>query len=77
MIDGKECAEWNHTAATMALIANCNRDPKRRRQPFQPREFHPYLRGRRKPPPAVTTRDLSVLRSVFVSGEADVNWWED
>ena len=33
---------WNHTSSVMALMANANRDPKRRPTPFEPADFSPY-----------------------------------
>lgn len=33
--------EWDHTAAIIATLANCHRDPKKRRTPYQPKDFHP------------------------------------
>lgn len=35
----------------MALIANCNRDPKRRSAPYKPGEFSPFT-----PPPRQLTQ---------------------
>jgi hypothetical protein len=61
MAAGAEAARWNHTAALMALLANCHRDPRRHR-PYQPADFHPE-RGAEAPP---RTRDLTVLRDLFV-----------
>lgn len=34
-------ADWNRSAALMALVANCNRDPKRKSSPYQPSDFNP------------------------------------
>lgn len=46
----------------MALIANCNRDPKARRDPYAPRDFVPpeLLREEAAPPPPVA--DISILK---------------
>jgi hypothetical protein len=35
-------AQWNHTSALMAVIANVHRDKKQRPMPYHPNEFHPY-----------------------------------
>jgi hypothetical protein len=40
MVDAKVRSEWGQTASIMALIANCNRDPKKRRA-FEARDFMP------------------------------------
>jgi len=41
MAEARSREAWNHTAAVMALIANCNRDPKKRGKPFEMTDFHP------------------------------------
>jgi len=33
---------WNHTSTVMSLIANANRDPKRKPTPYSPQDFNPY-----------------------------------
>ena len=42
MADGASRERWNHTANMICLWANINRDPKVRREPFEPAEFHPF-----------------------------------
>ena len=37
MAEGRSRAAWNHTGSMMALLANINRDPKRRSKPYRPR----------------------------------------
>src|SRR5262245_35831254 len=34
---------WDIAASILALIANVNRDPKRRHTPFSPAEFNPHV----------------------------------
>lgn len=54
MVEARSAAQWNHTAALLALVANCHRDPKKRPRPFTPRTFHPHHQARRlqhEPPP--------------------------
>lgn len=41
MVDGQRREWWNHTASQVAAIFEVNRNPKARKQPFQPIEFHP------------------------------------
>jgi len=41
MAEGCNRAQWRHTSAVMALIANVNRDPKKGR-PFEPADFDPH-----------------------------------
>jgi hypothetical protein len=61
MAEGRQREAWNHTAALMALLANCHRDPKRSRA-FRPDDFHP-MAGPPRPPPQT---DISVLKTVFI-----------
>ncbi len=62
MAEARSRERWNHTAALLALIANCHRDPKRRRA-YGPDDFLP-TGGRRTPAPPIT--DLSILKAVFI-----------
>ncbi|MBA3935835.1 MAG: hypothetical protein H0X38_00060 [Planctomycetes bacterium] len=62
MAAGADASRWNHTATLMALIANCHRDPKRHRA-YTPADFHPDHARESVP----RTRDLTVLRDLFVS----------
>lgn len=54
---------WNHTSHLLALIANCNRDPKTRRQPFEPAEFNPYAE---RPKRQRIKAPITALRTVFI-----------
>ncbi len=57
---------WNHTAAVLAMLANVNRDPKRRRRPFMPANFHPYEQGRqRRGGLRITSANIGVLEKLF------------
>jgi hypothetical protein len=56
--------QWHHTAALLALIANCHRDAKRHR-PYTPEDFLPRFSAReRLSVPPIT--DLSILKTLFV-----------
>jgi hypothetical protein len=35
--------DWLHTARMLAMLAEVNRDPKKRGRPFRMEEFHPLL----------------------------------
>ena len=48
----------------LAMLANCHRDPKKKR-PFKPEDFDPYA-GQEKHEPEIRTSDLGVLKTVFV-----------
>ena len=65
MAEARQSEDWNHTAAILALLANCHRDPKKTR-PFKPADFHPRPPERpHRGPPAPKT-DISILKAVFV-----------
>ena len=64
MADAKQTADWNHTAALLAMLANTHRDPKKTR-PFKPGDFHPYAR-RAVAAEALPKVDITVLKTVFV-----------
>ena len=63
---------WEHTSSLMALVANANRDPKRKPTPFKPADFNPYALRRSSGLP-LTADTIGVLRQVFVpdSGRFD------
>lgn len=44
MAEARQRDNWAHTSAILALTANCNRDPKKTKQPFQPSDFDPFAR---------------------------------
>lgn len=62
MCEARERSAWHRTAAVLALIANCHRDPRRSRA-FTPADFLPENTAHESLPPSA---DLSVLKSVFV-----------
>jgi hypothetical protein len=49
MAEAKRQHDWNVASTIMALMAEMNRDRKRRRKPFRPDDFNPYVT--RKPSP--------------------------
>ena len=68
MADGRRQEDWSHTAHLLSLIANCHRDPKKRRAPFQPAHFDPTRKRRRPKRLKKETGDLRLLKTVFVDG---------
>ena len=67
MAEAKTRSEWAHTSALMALLANAHRDPTKTRA-FTPSDFNPLqTQGRRQI--EGRTKDLSILRDVFVNRE--------
>ena len=63
MAEARQREAWNHTAALLALLANCHRDPRRSRA-FTVTDFHP-LADPAEPPPRA---DIRVLKAVFIDG---------
>jgi hypothetical protein len=48
MVDAARSEAWQHTAWIMCMIANVNRDAKKRPRPFSPDEFNPMAVGSKK-----------------------------
>lgn len=71
MAEGRGREHWAHTSALLALLANVHRDPKKHRA-FSPADFNPYEALERRKPTA-KTRDLTILREVFVEQEGRRN----
>ena len=61
MAEGRQREAWNHTAALLALLANCHRDPKRSHA-FTVTDFHP-LAAPLAPPPR---GPIDLLKTVFI-----------
>ena len=67
MAEGRGREMWHHTSAVLALMANCNRDPKRSRA-FSPADFNPYASRRRRGTP-ITAANIDVLKRIFVTAD--------
>ena len=48
MVEATRREAWQHTAWLSAMIANANRDAKKRPSPFQPDDFNPLVKKDRK-----------------------------
>ncbi len=70
MADGAQEQAWNHTSAIVAMIAEVNRDSKRRSRPFTATEFHPYHGKKFSRGIRLKTGNLHILKSVFVDRKA-------
>lgn len=64
MAGARSREQWNHTASVLALLANCHRDPRRRRA-YSPADFLPPRTDQPVPAPTPIT-DLSILKAVFI-----------
>ncbi len=57
---------WQHTAWIAAMIANANRDPRRKPSPYSPDDFNPTLsRGQRSGEIVVTKENIGDLKDAF------------
>jgi hypothetical protein len=62
MADERLKAQWMHTSALMALMANLQRDPKKSR-PLKPADFNPYAKRKSE---SRQQADVSILKKIFV-----------
>lgn len=71
LAEAKSRDAWGHTAAVMALLANCHRDPRKRKRAFRPGDFDPYAREARKEPVIHKPKDevFRLLKAAFVRDE--------
>jgi len=60
MAHGRAARAWDHTASTLAMLANVHRDPKRSRT-CAPIDFHPFERRRRRGTSPAALRSLKGL----------------
>jgi hypothetical protein len=60
MAEAKNRDAWGRTSSLMALLANCNRDPKKARA-YRPSDFDPFNRTSQS-----IQADFALLREVFV-----------
>ncbi len=62
MAEGRSRDRWNHTAAILALTANCHRS-KKTSHVFKPDDFHPHVRRSMAPKIKVP---VTILKQIFV-----------
>lgn len=67
MARGRQRSEWAQTSAVLALVANCNRDPRRRPYPFTPDDFDPFAEYRPRGIPF--TKETSRLLAQAITGQ--------
>jgi len=69
MAESRAKERWAHTSSVMALIAETNRNPKKRGRPFTPDDFNPFARKRkRKKGTKLSPLNINALQ-VFLSPE--------
>jgi len=69
MLAGRRVHDWGQTGSLLALTANANRDPKRRKRPFGIHEFVPrdlrrHFVARRGT--GLTKQSLHALKPLFL-----------
>jgi len=68
MAEARGRFHWSQTAEILSMLFNANRDPKKT-APKTPVDFNPYPPEKDEKRPLVKTKDLSILKTVFVD-----NW---
>jgi hypothetical protein len=63
---------WNQTSAVMALIANCHRDPKKKREPYEPGDFNPYTPRRAKTENVGEVSSMAELKGLLMGTAANL-----
>lgn len=61
MVRGKREHDWSLASHVMALLAEINRDSKKRRRPFRAEEFNPMFSARAKPIPCSVSKLAKIL----------------
>ena len=65
MAEGAQKERWARTSSMMALIANVNRDTRKRPQPFRPEEFDPFADTGRAEPVVLDRSTIGQLRGTM------------
>jgi len=60
-------AEWAQTSHILALLANVNRDPKKRSRAYRPGDYNPYPEARQaeKKRNRIVVDDMGSLKGMF------------
>lgn len=70
--------DWNHTASILAMLAEINRDHKKRSKPFSAEDFHPDIiaeRERKAAEVKVNRGNFDALKGL-ASGKVHREWKE-
>ena len=65
MAEARQRANWDTTAALLAMTFNVNRDPKKSR-PARPSDFHPLVKSRPRSGVPITAGNIRMLKKVFI-----------
>jgi hypothetical protein len=66
MAEGANRQAWDHTAQICAVIANCNKDPKKGR-PFKAADFNPYTEKTGSTKLAATKENILALKPAIMA----------
>ena len=71
MADARAELEWTQTAEVLAMIANVNRDTKRKPTPYRSEQFNPYAKGHRRSGGGIpiTAENIGLLKQAFIKQE--------
>lgn len=61
MAEGRKQHDWSIASSQMALLAEVNRNPKKRSRSFRPAEFNPMIQEKTKPAKASVQEAASML----------------
>jgi len=65
MAEGVQMLQWGQTSSVLAMLANANRDPKKKPSPFRPEDFNPWAGRERRRKRAAVKGGIEMLK-VFV-----------
>jgi hypothetical protein len=65
MAEARTREAWNHTSATLAMLANVNRDPKKSR-PYKPADFNPYAETKKQAGVVINKDNMDLLKTAFL-----------
>jgi hypothetical protein len=69
MAAGRLETDWDRTAELCYLIAESNRDPRRRSTPYRPQDFHPFhVDDPRPAPPTIPYNETAA--AIALTGAA-------
>ena len=68
MAEGHSLAAWSHTAAVLAMLANCHRDPKKTRV-FRPSDFDPHSGRQSEEVIEIDENNIGLLRQAFTGAK--------
>ncbi|MEX0744241.1 MAG: hypothetical protein WD118_01455 [Phycisphaeraceae bacterium] len=68
MADAKARHDWDQAAPILTVLANANRDKKKRPRPFDLHDLHPYLERKPRGIP-IKAGNIRDLKRAFIGGK--------